>query len=429
MTILRDISFLWAMLHLAFVFLTLLEPRFSWRTTLIAGLSGIIVLGAANALLMWRFGAEIIIKTAFLSYTLPGFLLFFILSKYRDGRFLFLFCLTDTMCFWILQVTNLLDRMTGGAHVTLFASRLIIFPLVELFVWRYLRRPYLSLQNALTRGWWMFAAIGGTYYILMIYTAIPISAPLPDANGIVWILLILLLMPLTYLTILNSLWRQMQIYESIRQLDIQQRDYRTIQQKVEMGRIFRHDVRHHLIVLDGMIRQGDREGAQQYVQELQGQMSLLAQANWCANTAVNAVLASYLAQAEEAGCKVDAQVRIPAVIPYSEMDLCIILANTLENAVHACRRISKASERWLNLRLELTENQRLTLSLENACPTPVVFGANGLPETAEAKPGHGFGLRSVQSVTDRNGGLFRCQWQDGCFCVRAVLFPQGEQKR
>ena len=35
MTLLRDASFLWSMLHVVFVFLIFFEPRRSWRTTVI----------------------------------------------------------------------------------------------------------------------------------------------------------------------------------------------------------------------------------------------------------------------------------------------------------------------------------------------------------------------------------------------------------
>ncbi len=34
MTLLRDLSLLWSMLHVIALFLILFEPRFSWRTTL-----------------------------------------------------------------------------------------------------------------------------------------------------------------------------------------------------------------------------------------------------------------------------------------------------------------------------------------------------------------------------------------------------------
>jgi len=147
MTILRDISFLWSMLHVVALFLLLFQPRYSWRTTLIAGFAGAGVLLVVNVLAMYWLGHGIIMSIAFFTCTIPSLVLFFVLSKYRDGRYFFLFCLTDTVCFWLLQATNFLDRLAGDTYLVLLVSRLILFPLVELIFWRYLRRPYLELQE------------------------------------------------------------------------------------------------------------------------------------------------------------------------------------------------------------------------------------------------------------------------------------------
>ena len=391
MTILRDISFLWSMLHVVALFLLLFQPRYSWRTTLIAGFAGAGVLLVVNVLAMYWLGHGIIMSIAFFTCTIPSLVLFFVLSKYRDGRYFFLFCLTDTVCFWLLQATNFLDRLAGGTYLVLLVSRLILFPLVELIFWRYLRRPYLELQEKQSRGWWTFTAIGAVYYLLIMATCVPVGAEMPDTAGLLRILLVMALMPLTYLTILHSLWQQMQIYENRWQIDLQRQNYNAICQKLELGRIYRHDMRHHLIVLDGMLRQGDTSAARQYVGELSGKLASLAQTVWCANTAVNAVLAAYFTQAEETGCQVKAEVRVPAQLPYGEMDLCIILANTLENAIRACWEVPQ-DKRLLRLKLELTDNQRLTLFVENACSQLVTFGPDGLPVTSQSGSEHGLGL-------------------------------------
>lgn len=424
MTILRDISFLWSMLHVIAIFLLLFIPRYPWGRTLVISFAGAGTLLVVNVLTMYWLGHGIIMRAAFFSCTLPTMLLFFLLSEYRDGRYFFLFCLSDTICFWLLQVTNFLDRLTGDTYVVLLVSRLVAFPVAEYLLWRYLRRPFLELQTSLLRGWWMFAAMGAVYYLLIMVTSVPVDAPMPDRVGLIRILLVLILMPLTYITILLSLWRQMQIYESARQAALRQRDYTAICQKMELERIYRHDMRHHLIVMTGLLQQGDCAGAQQYVQELQGKLSGLDRSDWCANTALNSVLTAYFSQAKEAGCRLEANIRVPAQLPhYDEMDLCMILSNALENAIHALRELPE-EERWLNVDLELTDNQRLALRVSNACPLPVRFGPDGLP-LAPPREGHGLGLRSIQSTVKRYGGLFRCQWQEGQFLLQAVLFPAG----
>ena len=190
---------------------------------------------------------------------------------------------------------------------------------------------------------------------------------------------------------------------------------------MELGRIYRHDMRHHLVALEGMLRQGDSAGAEEYVQELGGKLAALTQTVWCPHAAINAVLAGYISQAEDARCRTEVDVRIPAELPYQEMDVCILLANTVENAVNACRDVGEG-ERWIKLKLELTENKRLLLQVENGCPTPVELDSSGLP-AAPSEGEHGIGLRSVRSIVEKYSGLLRSQWSDGCFCLQATLFP------
>lgn len=425
MTILRDISLLISMLHVILLMLLLFEPRFSWRATLLAGFGGCGTLLSLNILMMYWKGHGVMMDVAFFTCTIPSFLLFLLLSKYRDGRFFFLFCLSDTVCFWLLQLTNFLDRAAGSTYVVLLVSRLLLFPAAEYLLWRYLRRPFLELQRKLAKGWWMFAAIGLVYYLLIMFTAIPVDAPIPDASGLAVACLVMTLMPLTYLTILLSLWRQMRIYENTKQMELQRRDYDSIRQKMELGRIYRHDMRHHLAALDGMLQLGDAQGAQQYVHTLSGGLEQVTRSAQCANSAVNAVLTAYLDQASSAGCSVEAKVLLPEALPFDDTDLCVVLANPLENAIHACQNLPE-TQRRIKLDLELTDNQRLMLSVENPCPQPVEFGADGLPSNSKGED-HGLGLQSVRSVAEKYGGLFRCQWENGSFTLRTVLISPAAQ--
>lgn len=425
MTILRDVSFLWSMLHVIVFFLMFFESRLSWRTTLIISFAGAGTLLSVNVLLMFWLGHGIIMSVAFFTCTLPSMLLFFLMSRYRDGRFFFLFCLTDTVCFWLLQLTNFLDRLAGETYVVLLISRLVFFPLAECFFWRYLRRPYLELQRKLDRGWWLFAVIGLTYYLLIMVTAVPVDAPMPDAAGLLCVFLVMVLMPLTYMAILHSLWRQMRMYENVRLMEAQRQDYDALCQKMEVGRIYRHDMRHHLAALEGLIQQGNSGGALQYVRSLSGNLEEIMEPARCANAAVNAVLTAYIVQASNADCTVETELCVPEKLPFEETDICVILANALENAIRACEELPP-EQRRIKLKIELTENQRLMISAENPCPRPVVFGPDGLPDIPK-REGHGLGLPSVRRVAEKYGGLFRCQWEQERFFLRTVLMPPVNQ--
>ena len=184
MTVLRDISFLWSILHMVALFFILFEPRYSQRVTLLAGFLGTSALLIVNVGAMLWMGHGIIMSISFFTCTIPSLLIGLALSRYRDGRLFFLFCLTDTICFWLMQITNFLDRLAGGGYVVLLVTRLLVFPVVEIFFWRNFRQPYMELQRKLNSGtWWLFTAVGGTYYLLIMFTSVPVDTPMPGPAG------------------------------------------------------------------------------------------------------------------------------------------------------------------------------------------------------------------------------------------------------
>lgn len=420
MTALRDISQLWVMAHVLVVFLLLFEPRRPWRTTIAICVSGVVIMSVMTFVVAAVLGLSPI-DIIFFTCSLPSMALFFWISKYQNGRFFFLFCLSDTMCIWLIQVTNLLDRLVRGEYVVMLFSRLILFPLAEWFIWKRLRRPYQELQRKLERGWWLFSLIGLLYYLMLVMVSIPVDMPMPDWKGLLLLLLVLALMPLTYLSILHSLWRQMRIYENVRLMEVQRQDYDALCQKIEVGRIYRHDMRHHLAAVESMLRQEDNSGALQYIRSLSGGLEELTEPARCANPTVNAVLTACIVQAANVGCTVETRLRVPEQMPFEETDLCVILANALENAIHACQELPE-DQRQIYLSMELTENRRLLISVENPCLQPVPFGPEGLPDVPR-REGHGLGLQSVKQVAEKYGGLFRCQCEEGRFLLRAALMP------
>lgn len=205
------------------------------------------------------------------------------------------------------------------------------------------------------------------------------------------------------------------------QLEILQRDYHSILQKIELNRVYRHDMRHHLATLEEMLRQNDSIDAQRYIQSLNGKLVGLTWPTWCRNTAVNAVLAAYIDQAQKNGCLINPRISIPDDLPFDETDLCVVIANALENAIHACQDLPDGPHA-IQLEMDLTRNQRLTISVSNPCPQPVAFDRDGFPAVPK-REGHGLGLHSIRAVADKYKGLFRCQWEACIFYLQVVLFP------
>lgn len=106
-----------------------------------------------------------------------------------------------------------------------------------------------------------------------------------------------------------------------------------------------------------------------------------------------------------------------------ELDLCVILANGIENAIHACQKNERAEDKWIKISAAVRENGVITLKIENPCQEEVAFGPDGLPRVRPSEE-HGIGLKNVKTVVDHYGGVLRCERTGGVFILRAVLSPQ-----
>ena len=289
-------------------------------------------------------------------------------------------------------------------------------------VWFSLRQPFRRWGQEVEENWTTVLAPMLLSFLLLSY----ISGNAGDPAMLLFTLLAALavLLALTRILHLSVDLRETRQTERMarQQLELQSRDYRAVRQKMELGRIYRHDLHHHLAALDAILsREAGGEDARRYIRDLRGALSETLPENWCASGSINAMLSAYLSQARENGCQVEAEMQLPELFPFDEIDLCVMLANALENAVNACRELPE-ERRYIRLSAELTDNQRFILTVENACACKVDFGPDGLPAVA-SRPGHGLGLRSISAVVEKYRGLLRCQCPDGAFILRTVLFP------
>lgn len=211
----------------------------------------------------------------------------------------------------------------------------------------------------------------------------------------------------------------------LRSLDMQRHEYENICKKIEAGRAYRHNMRHHLSLMEELARRGDVGSLLHYIQEMGGSISETEWSRYCGNPIINAVFSSCVSYAKHVGCKVKTEVCIPEDISYNEIDICMILANTIENAVQACCKIPVEQERKIDVAVKFLKDHKLIFSVKNPCISAVAFNKDGLPDVV-SKEGHGIGLKSVKSIVEKYDGLFQCSCSGSQFYFRAILFDRNE---
>ena len=182
----------------------------------------------------------------------------------------------------------------------------------------------------------------------------------------------------------------------------------------------RHDLRHHLQYLLSCIENGQTERAKDYISGICAELETQKVRRYCENEAVNLILSAFVKRAERAGIQIDIRGTLPTVISVSDNDLCVILSNALENALHACQPIAAegtACTVSVEFRFHM-QNGRLFLQIINPCREEVRF-EKGIPMSN--RPGHGIGVQSIRALVARYGGDCQFLFQDGRFILRLFL--------
>ena len=190
-----------------------------------------------------------------------------------------------------------------------------------------------------------------------------------------------------------------------------------LQQVQQQTSIYRHDMRHHLSLLNGYLEAGEISRAGEYIRQTQTDIDKIVPVRYCENNTVNLILASFAMKAKQQGVDFSAEVNIPATLPLSDTELCALLSNGLENAVCAAAQTDGDSQRTVRINCQLHKD-KLLIYISNPYRGTVIM-REGLPESNQ--PQHGFGAKSIRMIAERHNGYCAFEAKDGLFTLKAVM--------
>ena len=422
MTILRDISVLWSLFHILILFILLYRSRYPQKKTitLTAVFMGTLVLLNMAGLVIC--GPKLMGQVFLLTGTLPSFFFFWFVSQDKKGRFFFTFCFADTVSYWIIALTNIADFYFGGQrYILMLIGRLVLFPLVEWAVYRYLRKPYRELQESMAKGWGLFAGMTALYYLLLAVMAnFPVSIT-ERPQEIPAFLLIMALMPMTYATILVAMYRQLLLFRRQQSERMLREQKSTLEMRLENQQYIRkmkHDMKGYTATLSGLLAAGKTEEAKDYLRDVE-QETDSGWGQFCQNTYINATVAYYDRKLEELHARRRIDIRTgEEALPH--MELCRILANGMENVCDELGMLAR-EEREMSVRMQYNRDH-LLIRIRNRCREGRYVEQGKLPKTDKEGQGHGYGLSSIKEDVERLSGDMVCYTENGYF-VLDVMIP------
>lgn len=330
--------------------------------------------------------------------------------------------LTGYLC---CQVPRWIGFLAGAAFDSKIADH--VFYIITVFLAYYLLKRYVvkSVRQLMIKSPKSCLLLGGVplfYYIFDYVTAIYTNVLYSGAEWAVQF------MPST-ISVFYFVFVILYYIETQKQADFQRErdmlDTQLRQAKTELeslrqiqqyGVAYRHDMRHHLALLQGLASKGLIDEIKEYLKTAQSDMDAITPMRFCENETVNLIISSFAAKAKQWEITLTVDVKLPNLLTFTDTELCSLLSNALENAIHACQNIADISKCYIKLRM-YSKNSKLCIDIRNSYQTEPVFH-QGLPVSNEQ--GHGYGTKSMAHIVEKHGGIYQFSIKDGLFIFQAT---------
>ena len=181
---------------------------------------------------------------------------------------------------------------------------------------------------------------------------------------------------------------------------------------------WRHDYHNHLQSMKAYVKMGQYEKLDEYLALLEQDLDQVNQLIESGNVNLDAILNSKISLALKNGIEVDYKATCPEELTVSDIDLCALIGNLIDNAVEACEKLPEGERRFIRLYIGVLKKQ-LYISITNA--TNEVVRKLDSEYITNKRGNHGHGLKRINLVVDKYEGYINRQNEPGVFVTEIML--------
>lgn len=178
---------------------------------------------------------------------------------------------------------------------------------------------------------------------------------------------------------------------------------------------WRHDYRNHIQNMKNRL-DGDQGELERYLDDLADDLTQADSSIKTGNVMADAVLNSKLSVAEQKCIRLNIKAHIPQGVPTTDVELCSVLGNLLDNAMEACEKLPY-DKRFMRVYIDKFKGQ-FYLSVQNS--SPPVKRDKGIFCTTKAGT-HGFGLFRIDRIAKKYGGYVNRQYEEDVFATELMI--------
>lgn len=181
---------------------------------------------------------------------------------------------------------------------------------------------------------------------------------------------------------------------------------------------WRHDYRNHIQNMKILLSEGNYSKLDGYLSELAEDLNTVDTVIKTGNVMADAVLNSKLTTARQLNIRVSVKAGVPNGTVMSDVELCAVMGNLLDNAVEACAKLPE-EERFMRIYIGCIKGQ-FYISVQNSAGN--IKKTGGKYYTTKSGDSHGYGIFRIDRIARKYGGYVNRQNEEGIFATE-IMFP------
>lgn len=330
-----------------------------------------------------------------------------------------------TMCMSMvlgIRDTVIFTDSDGARLFALFLTKIIYFAVTRMIVHMY-KKDFIELATNETLL--MVAMFGLLFVICTVLIRLQMRYPEIKDSVFGAVLCALLLYVFVYY-MLGKIARDNKDKMQIKLLETQLSEQRNLME--EAGQVHRdikkteHDLKHHLFSVLGMVKMGKTEDAEQYLESLlhnyEASVFRYIQLD---NSAISSILNFKIGRCHSSN--IDMKTEIETDFDgFSDTDICVLLANVLDNAIEASEKVSVPK-----ILVHLWDDKGyLHIDVRNRIEQPVLTDNRELATTKLDKDKHGLGIYSISQIVNRYDGM-KDHYEKGGYFITDIWLKRPEK--
>ncbi len=201
--------------------------------------------------------------------------------------------------------------------------------------------------------------------------------------------------------------------------------YENIQERIAEAKKNRHDIRHHLVLIDRYLQDEKYDACKEYLEKYRSSLPFEESLTYCEHYATNALLTYLVQRGKEYGITSEINVLFPKELPYPEEDLTVVFANLLENALHASQEYPETyPDHKTIVKIQgIYEAGLLAFTVENPTVRLAKQNINGIFQSSKHE-GSGIGISSVKSIAEKYQSSLKIIQTKGIFTANVILHAE-----